>query len=98
MAGGIWNYVTFVEQSPFQLLSVPPRFPRKGDGPKYKTFPEITKVDVDRIRGSQVFIEAPAATSAPRKPRNVHLRRRSILDHRVKTDQGPIRVSIWRIF
>lgn len=87
----------FVAQISFLSLGAPLRLPRNSDSPKYRTFPEVMNVHIGWSWGSQVFIDAPAATSAPREPGEVHLRRRDILDHCTETDQGPIGMDIWRI-
>jgi hypothetical protein len=86
--------VTLVEQSSFQPLSVPPRFPRNGDSPKHRAFSEVVKVNVCGSRGSQVLIEVPATAFAFREPGEVHLRRRCVLNHCMETDQGSIGMSI----
>lgn len=95
--GGRGASVTFVEQSSFQPLSIPLRLTGNGDCPKHRTFSEVVKIDADGILDIQVFIEAPTATSTPRESGKVHLRRRNVLDHCVETDQGPIKVNVWRI-
>lgn len=90
--------VTFVEQCPFLLASVPLRFPGNGYSPKYGTFPEVMKIDIGGIGGGKILVDIPSATSTSREPREVHLWGRSILDHRTETDQGSGRMNIRRIF
>jgi len=86
-----------VEQSPFQPLSVPLRFPWNGDGPEYRAFLEVVEIDIGGSGSTEVLIEVPATTSTFREPGEVHLRRRNVLNHRMETDQGSIGVSIWRV-
>lgn len=86
-----------VEQSSFQLLSVPARFPRNSDSPKYRAFPEVVRINIGGSGGSQVLIQAPAAAPILREPREIHLRRRDVLNHCMEADQRAIVVSIRRI-
>ena len=86
-----------VEESSLQSLSMPVRFPRDGDSPKYSAFPEIGKINIGRSRGSQVLIEVPATAPTLREPGEVHLRRRDILNHCMEANQRSVGVRVRRV-
>ena len=95
--GGQAASVTLFEQSSFQSLGVPARFPGDGNSPIYRAFPEVVKINISGSGGSEVLIEIPATASTFRESGEVHLRGRDVLDRCMEANQGSVGVNIRRI-